>query len=168
MRLRNGLFAACLAVAAQAHAMELQLMAQLDGRSVVSATESRGSGQAMAMLAEDGKLTLDIAFTGLAANATHVELLLGQASENGVLIGPLDVGEGKTGASKSGLQMTLTPEQEQAMRDGMTYVMVRTIDFPGGAIRGQLVPQAPDLLGTQIVPQTDGKSNESSEPATDR
>ncbi|MEO6064214.1 MAG: CHRD domain-containing protein [Lysobacterales bacterium] len=156
------------AFAAQAQTPDLKLMAMMDGASVVSATESKASGQALAMLSEDGKVTMDIAFTGLASAATSVELLLGKATENGVAIGPLNVGEGETGASKLGLTMTLTSEQEQAMRDGMTYVLVRTIDYPGGAIRGQLVPQAPVLLGTPIVPQTDDKTNNSTEPATDR
>ncbi len=162
------LIAVCLAFGAQAQVSDLKLMAMMDGASVVSATESKASGQALAMLTEDGKVTMDIAFTGLASAAASVELLLGKATENGVAIGTLNVGEGETGASKTGLTMTLTAEQEQAMRDGLTYVLVRTIDFPGGAIRGQLMPQAPVLLGTPIVPQTDDKTNNSTEPATDR
>ncbi len=157
-----------LVIALQAQGAELTLMARMDGGSVVSATESKANGQALATLDEDGKLSMDVAFAGLAADATSVELLLGKATENGVLIGPLDVGSGETGASKQGLTMSLTPEQEQAMRDGLTYVLVRTIDFPGGAIRGQLVPQAPALLGAPVVPQTDDKTNSSTEPTTDR
>jgi len=168
MKVRNLFFCAALICAAQAHAADLMLMAMMDGSSVVSATDSKASGQARAMLAEDGKVTMDVAFAGLASEATSVELLMGKSTENGLIIGPINVGGGRTGDSKSGLAMTLTSEQEQAMRDGMTYVLVRTIDFPGGAIRGQLLPQAPALLGTPIVPETDDKSNNSTEPTTDR
>lgn len=168
MNIRNLLLCAALICAARAHAADLMLMATMDGGSVVSATESKASGQARAMLNEDGKVTMDVAFTGLASEATSVELLMGKATENGLAIGPIDVGSGKTGDSRTGLSLTLTPEQEQAMRDGMTYVLVRTIDFPGGAIRGQLLPQAPALLGTPIVPETDEKTNSSTEPTTDR
>lgn len=168
MKIRSLFAGMCVVFAFQTQAADLTLMAVMNGASVVSATESKASGQAMAMLTEDGKLTMDVAFAGLAADATGVELLIGKASENGIVIGPLDVGSGETGASRSGLTMTLTPEQEQAMRDGMTYVLVRTIDFPAGAIRGQLIPQAPALLGVPVVPQTDEKTNNSNEPATDR
>ncbi len=168
MNVRNLFLCAALGVAAHSHAADLTLMAMMNGANVVSATESKASGQARAVVDEDGKVTLDLAFTGLASEATSVELLMGKPTENGVVIGALNAGSGQTGDSKTGLALTLTPEQEQAMRDGMTYVAVRTIDYPGGAIRGQLVPQTPALLGTTIVPDSDGKTNTSSEPKTDR
>lgn len=168
MNARSLFLLATLLVASQSGAADLTLMAVMDGASVVSATESKASGQARAVLDENGKVTMDLAFVGLASEATSVELLMGKATENGIVVGALDVGSGKSGDSKSGLALTLTPEQEQAMRDGMTYVTVRTIDYPGGAIRGQLTPQAPTLLGTPIVPETDGKTNSSDEPSTDR
>lgn len=168
MSIRSLFFCAALGATAQSHAADLTLLAMMDGSSVVSATESKASGQARAVLDEDGRVTLDVAFAGLASEATSVELLMGKPTENGLLVGALNVGSGKTGDSKSGLTLTLTPEQEQAMRDGMTYMTVRTIDYPGGAIRGQLTPQAPALLGTPIVPEADGKTNSSDEPSTDR
>jgi len=165
---RSLFFCVAMGVVAQAFAADLTLMAMMDGSSVVSATESKASGQARAVLDEDGRVTMDVAFAGLASDATSVELLMGKATENGVVVGALNVGSGNTGDSKSGLALTLSPEQEQAMRDGMTYLLVRTIDYPGGAIRGQLMPQAPALLGTPIVPETEDKTNNSSEPTTDR
>lgn len=168
MNMRSLFFLAALGAAAQSHGADLTLMAMMDGGSVVSATESKAGGQARAVLDEDGRVTLDVAFAGLASEATSVELLMGKPTENGVVVGALDVGSGKTGDSRSGLTLSLTPEQEQAMRDGMTYITVRTIDYPGGAIRGQLTPQAPALLGTAIVPETDDKTNSSDEPSTDR
>lgn len=168
MHIRQLLICASLLAVAQAHGADVQLMAMMDGASVVSATESKASGQARAILTDDGKVTMDVAFTGLAANATSVEVLLGKASENGLMIAPLNVGSGETAASKTGLTMSLTTEQEQAMRDGMTYVVVRTIDYPAGAIRGQLIPQAPALLGAPIVPMPEAKTNNSTEPTTTR
>ncbi len=161
-------FVATLGVTAQVPAVDLTLLATINGTSVVSATESKASGQARAVLDDDGKVTLDVAFAGLASGATGVELLMGKPTENGIVVSSLDVGGGKTGDSKTGLALTLTPEQEQAMREGMTYVTVRTIDYPGGAIRGQLLPQAPVLLGMPIVPGTESKSNNGDEPSTDR
>ncbi len=149
-------------------AADLNLTAELSGASVVSATESKGSGQAVVSLADDGTVTLDAVFAGLAAEATSVELLLGKSSENGVLIGPLAFGEGKTADSVRGLTVSLTPEQEQAMRDGQTYLVVRTIDYPAGAIRGQLVPQSAVTLGAPVTPQDEDKTNNSDEPSTNR
>ena len=150
-------------------AADVMLVANLDGASVISATESKATGQAAAILSDDGSVSMDLAFAGLAADATSVEVLIGQSSENGVLIGSLNVGSGKTGDSARGLAMTLTPEQEQAMRDGMTYITVRTIDYPGGAIRGQLVPQTAVTLDRPLLTPADAdKANNSTEPSTNR
>ncbi len=160
---------ACIALAltASAAAADLELLASMNGASVISATDSKATGQARALLQDGGQVSIDLAFTGLASGATGVELLLGKATENGVAVTALNVGEGQTGATGNGLSVALTPEQERAMRDGMTYLVVRTIDYPAGAIRGQLVPQAPALLGLPIVPEDTTDSN-AKEPSTDR
>lgn len=161
------LFYLALGLGASAHAAELELLAAMNGASVISATESKATGQARARLQDGGKVTIDLAFTGLASGASGVDLLLGKATANGIPITSLNVGEGEMGANAQGLTAALTPEQERAMRDGMTYIVVRTIDFPAGAIRGQLEPQAPALLGLPIAP-TDTSDSNAAEPTTDR
>ena len=71
------------AVATGAHAADLRLHALLDGASVVSATDSKATGEAKAVLQDDNTLRINLVFGGLASNVTGAELHTGARSEIG-------------------------------------------------------------------------------------
>lgn len=129
------------AIGTGAHAAELRLHALLDGASVVSATDSKATGEAKAVLRDDNKLRINLVFGGLASNVTGAELHTGAPSENGPVVSPLDVRENQTVGSLVNTELTLTDDVAASMRAGDAYIVVMTVDHPSGAIRGQLVPQ---------------------------
>lgn len=129
------------AVVAGAHAADLRLHALLDGASVVSATDSKATGEAKAVLQDDNTLRINLVFGGLASNVTGAELHTGARSENGPAVAPLDVRENQTVGSLVETELTLTDDVATSMRAGNAYILVTTVDHPSGAIRGQLIPQ---------------------------
>ena len=150
--MRIGLSIALLMITGAASAAELRLHAVLDGASVISATDSRGTGEASAVLSDDNKLRINLVFGGLASNVTGAELHLGSSSENGAAIAPLDVRTNQRGGSLVNADVTLTPDAAASVRDGNSYVLVMTNDRPAGEIRGQLLPQPVRLPDTVIPP----------------
>lgn len=139
------LLAACIG---QAGAAELRLHAILNGANVVSATDSKATGEASAVLQDDGKVRINLVFGGLASDVTGASLHTGTRAENGPAAMPLDVRKNQTVGSLVDEQIDLSDEVEQRMRDGETYIVVTTIDHPAGVIRGQLLPQ-PVRLGDE-------------------
>ncbi len=130
------------------HATELRLHALLDGASVVSATDSKATGEARGVLQDDNKLRINLVFGGLASNVTGAELHTGARSENGPAVAPLDVREHQTVGSLVDTELTLTDDVASSLRAGNAYLVVTTVDHPSGAIRGQLVPQPVRLPDT--------------------
>jgi hypothetical protein len=142
-----------ITVAAAASAAELRLHAVLDGASVISATDSKGTGEASAFLTDDNKLRINLVYGGLASDVTGAELHLGNRSENGVAIAPLDVRTNQRAGSLVNADVTLTPDAAASVRDGNSYLLVTTNDRPAGEIRGQLLPQ-PIRLPDTVIPPT--------------
>jgi hypothetical protein len=144
-RLAGVLLGVCIA---PVYAQDLNLHAVLDGATVVSATTSKATGEATAVLRDDGKVRINLVFGGLTSNVTGAALHTGTKAENGPKVMPLDVRKDQTVGSLSNSELTLTPDVVASMRNGDTYIVVTTIDYPSGAIRGQLMPQ-PVRLETQ-------------------
>jgi hypothetical protein len=157
MNLRMTLAASIVSLVASgagiASAADLRLHALLDGASVVSATESKGTGEAIAILGDDDKLRLTMVYGGLETNVTGASLNMGSSSENGAVILPLDVPVNRTSGAMVDAELTVPPDAASAMRIGNTYILVETTDHPAGAIRGQLTPQ-PVRLRDAAVPVT--------------
>jgi hypothetical protein len=140
MKLRRVMALLVLCAAATGvHAAELRLHALLDGASVVSATDSKATGEAKAILEDDNTLRINLVFGGLASDVTGAELHAGASSENGPTVAPLDVRENQTVSSL--VDTELTDDVAASMRAGNAYILVTTVDHPSGAIRGQLIPQ---------------------------
>ena len=135
-----------------AMAETLRLHATLDGASVVSATDSKATGEARVVLEDDGDVRIDLVFGGLSSDVTAATLHTGAASENGPAAATLDVRKSQPRGSLVNEKMRVTPEVAQRMRDGESYIVITTIDFPNGAIRGQLLPQ-PLRLADDLEPQ---------------
>lgn len=150
--LRACLVAAALAlVASPASAQEVVLRGVLDGGNVISATESSASGEVVAVLDDDGTLQLDLVFAGLEIGATGAALHTGRYNENGPMVAPLDVDSGATAGRIAGQQIALTPLTAAAVRAGDSYVVIRTIQYPDGAVRAQLMPQPVRLEGPRAA-----------------
>ena len=143
---------ACLPCAA--HAAELELHATLDGASVVSATESPGTGEAHAWLGDDDRVRIEMVFGGLESGATGAALYEGKASENGDRVAGIDVGAGQVAARVDDVEIALSAEAAGRMRAGESYLQVETSGYPDGAIRGQLLPQ-PVRLEDGVEPEED-------------
>jgi hypothetical protein len=153
MKFRHPLLILLLATGiGQAGAAELRLHAILNGANVVSATDSRATGEATAVLDNAGKLRINLVFGGLASGVTGASLHTGTSAENGPVAMPLDVREDQTAGAIVDAQLTLGEDVAQRMRDGETYIVITTVDHPAGAIRGQLVPQ-PVRLGDEVEPE---------------
>lgn len=141
-----------LITAGAASAADLRLHALLDGASVISATDSKGTGEASAVLTDDNTLRINLVFGGLASDVTGAALHLGNRSENGAAIAPLDVRTNQRGGSLVNEDVTLTPDAAARVRDGDSYLLVTTNDRPAGEIRGQLLPQPIRLRDTMTPP----------------
>lgn len=133
-----------------ASAADLRLHALLDGASVVSATDSKGTGEATAILTDDNKLRLTLVYGGVETNIAGASLNLGSSAENGTVVLPLDVPTDRTSGALVNAQLTVPPDAAAAMRLGNTYLLIDTTDHPTGAIRGQLLPQPVRLYNTRI------------------
>lgn len=135
-----------------ASAADLELRATLDGANVVSATESAGTGEAYARLGDDDRVRIEMVFGGLESGATGAGLYAGKATGNGDLVAELDVGADQVGARLDDIEIALSPDVAEQMRLGETYLQVETLEYPDGAIRGQLVPQ-PVRLDDVVEPE---------------
>ena len=131
-----------------ASAAGLRLHATLNGASVVSATDSKATGEATAELEANHKMRINLVFGGLASDVTGASLHTGTTAENGPVVMPLDVRKNQTVGSLVDEQLGLTEEVARRMREGETYIVITTVDHPAGAIRGQLLPQ-PVRLGDE-------------------
>lgn len=124
-----------------AHAVDLKLRAVLIGGGVVSATESPATGEALAVLEEDNDLRLDLSYAGFVTGSTGAALHVGKENENGLKIADLDVSLDATEGRLSIEQLRLDADDAARVRAGESYLVISTIQYPNGAIRGQLVPQ---------------------------
>ena len=132
----------------QANAAGMRLHAILNGTNVISATDSKATGEATAEFGVNNKVRINLVFGGLASDVTGASLHTGTTAENGPAALPLDVRKNQTVGSLVDEQLDLTEDVAQRMRDGETYIVVTTVDHPAGAIRGQLLPQ-PVRLGDE-------------------
>lgn len=95
-------------------------------------------------------------FQGLGSNQTlaHIHGPAAAGANAGVLF---DLGsQGSTSGFYSGQSFQLTPQQLQDLRNGLHYFNVHTQTFPGGEIRGQILPEtlfeAFEIVGAQEAP----------------
>lgn len=124
-----------------AQAVDLKLRAVLIGGGVVSATESPATGEALAVLEEDNDMRLDLVYSGLVTGCIGAALHVGRDNENGLKVADIDIDVGSTEGRVSIEELRLDDDDAQRVRDGESYVVISTIGYPDGAIRGQLVPQ---------------------------
>lgn len=129
-----------LGMSGAVRAADVQLHAVLDSTPLVPATDSSGSGEARAVVRDDGTVRISVAFAGLASLVMAVELHTGASNATGPTVAKLDVRETSAGMAVN-QQLALGAGPAADMRAGNSYILVTTADRPSGALRGQLVPQ---------------------------
>jgi uncharacterized protein (TIGR03118 family) len=119
--------------------LPLQFTANLNGASEVSATASPGSGTGV-MSVLNNVLTYNISFSNLlsAATGSHIH---GPAdtTHNAPILIPF----ASTPSATSGTITGTAPISNQVlaqMIQGLTYANIHTTNYPGGEIRGQVLP----------------------------
>ena len=142
-RLRYITVAACACfVASSALAQIVIGPFPIDGLQPVPPTNSPGLGIGDVTLQLDGMLDFNISFGGLLANeiASHFH---GPAmpGQNAAVVFGLPPGSPKIGSVGP-----LNAQQQSDLLNGLWYVNIHSSQFPGGEIRGQVVP-APGAIG---------------------
>jgi RNase P/RNase MRP subunit p29 len=127
------------------------LGATLSGAQEVPPNTSTASGSGVfALSADRTTLVYDIAFSGLTSTETVQHIHRAAAGANGPVVFNLSPGSPKNGV------ITLTPTQADDLQAGLYYVNIHSTTYPGGEIRGQIVPPstcfAATLSGAQEVP----------------
>ncbi len=139
------LAAVLVAGALTSQAAIFSFQATLTGTQEVPSTVSLGSGNVSAFYDSDnGQFSLGGAFGGLSAEATSAHVHAAPADANGPVILSLTIlPDGSTSGALIGFFASpLTPAQVTGLFAEDWYVNIHTANFPGGEIRGQLLPTA--------------------------
>lgn len=119
------------------HAMAQQYYAAtLDGGQVVSPSGSPATGVGCFALNTDNTLDYLVSYAGLVGDETgaHIHGPAPAGVNAGVVFGFA------LGTPKAGTFGPLTAQQVSDLGDGLYYVQIHSTSFPGGEIRGQIVP----------------------------
>ncbi len=139
-------------VAARADASIVNFTINLDGLQEVPPNASPGFGSGTATLdTVTGLMTLSGTFGGLVSPTIDAHLHgLAPAGVNAGVIFGLSFTLGATSGSFNGNGI-LTPAQITGALNGQTYVNIHTSAFPGGEIRGQVVPEPSSMALLDLV-----------------
>ncbi len=99
-----------------------------------------GFGTVTLLDATTGAISVDLAFSGLLAPQTAAHIHMAPAGVPGPVIVPLPLG------TFTAFAATLTPPQVHALQTEGLYFNVHTTMFPGGEIRGQILPEPSTLV----------------------
>lgn len=141
--MKSGIVIASLAAAAltgNASAALFTYNFTLDGLQEVPPNASPALGTAVVTLDTDTNfLTWDVSFSGLTApmTAAHFHSPAPPGVNAGVALGI--AGAGGTAGNIVG-SANISAAFEQHILDGLAYINIHTSTFPGGEIRGQVVP----------------------------
>lgn len=104
------------------------------------------TGEARAVVNEDGGVRVDLVVSGLTERVTSATLHTGNAGESTEQVARLDVAVDGDEARIIGGRVDLTPLVAQQVRSGGGYIVLRTSEHPDGFLRAQLARQ-PRTLG---------------------
>ena len=143
--------AASFLVAGSAQAAVLEFGALLTGGQEVAPTASTATGSAFVLFDDISKeFVFNLSFTGLTTAVTVAHVHNAPVGVNGPvefsIAGKLVDGTGKMTGIFAGLHI-LSAAQELALKAGDLYFNLHTSTFPGGEIRGQILPG-----GVTVVP----------------
>lgn len=144
--------------------------ANLSGVQEVPSISTSASGRFEAeLIPEDGSIAYELRYSGLESAVTQAHIHFSQAATNGAIIvflctnvgGPegtqgCPAGDGEVsgvitaadvlGSDVQGLDPGAFDQLLQAMFDGATYANVHTVGHGSGEIRGQIMPQTPQVV----------------------
>jgi hypothetical protein len=123
----------------RAQVYPFQFSANMNGASEVPATSSTGSGTA-SMTLLNSVLTYNVVFTNLlsAAIAAHIHGPADPTHNASVLV-PFNPPAASSGTFSG--SATLSSQVLFDLVTGLSYANVHTTNYPGGEIRGQVLPQ---------------------------
>lgn len=114
---------------------QLMFNASLKGWNEVPPRETPAFGTGTATLDLATKLfELNYSFEGLVADQTAAHIHVAPEGANGGVLFPFPLG------SPVSFSQTLTDAQIDELRSGLWYINVHSATYPGGEIRGQLLP----------------------------
>lgn len=113
----------------------------LSGANEVPPVVTRGTGEGTVLSYDTAvkSLSLSGTFTNLVGLATAAHVHQAPAGANGPVVFSLSPSVG-VGWGTFGASALLTPADEAALLSGGLYVNVHSTQFPGGEIRGQILP----------------------------
>ncbi len=129
-------------------------VAALSGTQEVPPNDSTGTGAGTFVLSPDGtQLVFHIEFSGLTTEETVRHIHRGAPGVAGPVVFDLPAGSPKDGV------IELTAENRADLQAGLYYVNIHSETFPGGELRGQILPAggcySAQLSGDQEVPPND-------------
>ena len=129
-------------------------VATLNGQNVVPPNNSTRTGECTGTLNENG---LNVLCNHNVPNVFQGLYREGAPGVNGDIIDRDSFGPSPVGWD----DVPLTPALEKLLREGNTYLTLLTLNFPGGEVRGQLLPRsgrvcAPGDAPSGLLPLTDG------------
>ena len=152
MRVRYAIIAALALTltagsAGLSHASTTGYVAHLSGLNEVPPNASPATGTAFLTYDDVANtLTTNVTFSGLTAplTATHIHGPAGPGANAGVIhsLASTSPPIGFTSGSYSDTWSGLTATQQGWLSSGLMYVNLHTGNFPGGEIRGQVLPDA--------------------------
>jgi hypothetical protein len=143
-------FVACGLIAFNLSASTL-FEANLDGAQEPTASTATGFGTVVLNNAQD-MITVDLSWTGLVggpATAAHIHCCALPGVNAGVLF-PFVI-PNVTSGSMVEQTFAITPSQVSELEGGLMYMNIHNATFPGGEIRGQLDPVAPEPASTGLI-----------------
>ena len=154
-RIKRVAFAVTLLLAVPAHAVIIPLSATIDCVQEVPSTCSGTSGSGSASITLDNVTNLlswNISWSGLTGSPTGMHFH-GPAAA-GVNAGiRVDIGAISGLSSPSVGSTNISAAQASDLLNGLWYINIHTAAFPGGEIRGQVIPEPTTaaLLGLGLV-----------------
>jgi len=156
--LATAAFLAAIAVALPARATLITFTANLTGAQQVPANASTATGFGTVVLDDVADtITVDLSWSGLIggpATAAHIHGP-GAPGVNAAVIFPFSGVPAATSGAIPEQVFSITPAQISDLEAGLYYMNIHDGTFPGGEIRGQLVPEPGTLAlfatGTAVL-----------------
>jgi hypothetical protein len=138
-------FALMLALPLCAAAQDVHLRGTFSLLRAPAADTRAPTGEARAVVDDDGRVRVDLVVSGLTERATSATLHAGDAGDNTEQVARMDVAADGGEARIIGGRVDLTPLVTQQVRAGNAYILLHTSEHPDGFLRAQLAPQARTL-----------------------
>lgn len=136
-----------LALPLSAAAQDVHLRGAFNLMRAPAADTRPPSGEARAVVNEDGSVRVDLVVSGMDEHVTSATLHAGDSADNTEHVARMDVAGVDGEARVIGGRVDLTPLIAQQVRAGSAYIVLHTSEHPDGFLRAQLAPQ-PRTLGS--------------------